>query len=108
MFFIGATGQIITLILTVILPLFFFISAPSAEILKSGVHFEIQHISPSGDVESHFHVTPVGNSAAIISTGKDFVHFITSEKVPPVIIHLTGKSIYPGNNENKAPPALFV
>ncbi len=108
MFFIGATGQIITLILTVVLPLFFFISAPSAEIPKSGAHFEIQQVSQSGDVETHFHVVPSGIPPAIIPSERiSFLHF-SSDKNPPVNFRHTWKSIYPGDNENKAPPVLFV
>jgi len=108
MFFIGATGQIITLILTFAIPLLFFVSAPAAKIQKSDVQSEIHYVSHSGDIKIRFPAPTPENSPAEITVNSVCSHHFSYDKIPTVNFPNRWKSVYPGNNENKAPPVLFA
>ncbi len=106
MFFVGATGQILTLILTVCLPFVFLFSAePKADLLKETLLFEniqIQQEIVSFEnnlFQIHFdsvenvHDTKIGFEDTFI------------QKIPITMILLKWKSFCAESSGNKAPPA---
>jgi hypothetical protein len=107
MFFIGITGQLITLILTVCLPFVFLVSSQQKTVFpEKAIQFEVQK-----------NLQQV-NSGKINSTKIDFsfsAHlqklkieiektFIQKNTLPKVLVKL--KSFYTKSSGNKAPPVI--
>jgi len=107
MFFVGATGQLLTLILTVCLPCIFLFSAqPKTELLGETLLIEYH--------DSHQLITQVENSTFQIHF--DFVENLQNihtefedssiQKIPHKKVRVKWKSFYAKSCGNKAPPAF--
>lgn len=106
MFFVGATGQLLTLVLTVCLPFVFFLSGnKKVELDENSQFVEIQHNKISFDVSD--------------SESVDFVDFVCEEpnpsgviltadpllKIPLLSFPLKTHSFSLDSSGNKAPPS---
>ncbi len=105
MFFVGATGQILTLILTVCLPFVFLFSAePKAELLKETLLFEniqIQHETFSFENNSfQIHIDSVEN----VDDTKIGFEDTFIQKTPIIKDLIRWKSFCAESSGNKAPP----
>ena len=107
MFFVGATGQLLTLLLTVCLPLVFLVSGhQKIEIQQSNLNLDIQqnyqNISSfeldSSDSFVYFSAEIQNNWIEI--KGSDL------QKIPRVSFKVKWKSFCLNDSGNKAPPAF--
>lgn len=108
MFFVGATGQILTLILTVCLPFVFLFSAEQkTELIKETLLFEnIQTQQEIVSFESNsfqIHFDSVENLQAIKIGFEDT--FI--QKTPLTKVRIKWKSFCAESSGNKAPPVTY-
>jgi len=106
MFFVGATGQLLTLILTVCLPFVFLVSAqPKTDLLQETLNFETQiirqEISAAETLcfESDFDCTD-NFQGMDIEFNEIFI-----QKIHPPEFLVKWKSFYTESSGNKAPPA---
>lgn len=108
MFFVGATGQLLTLILTVCLPfVFLFSPQPESELQQETFVFENQKIHQK--IDSHeissfvlsFHCIEKIQENYKTEFEKSFI-----QKIPPKIFCLKWKSFYAESSGNKAPPSF--
>jgi len=107
MFFVGATGQLLTLILTVCLPFVFLVSAhPKTELVQKTLNFETQ-------VTRQEISTPEISFSAFDLDCADKVQFtdiqnneIFIQKIHPPEFRVKWKSFYTESSGNKAPPAF--
>lgn len=109
MFFVGSTGQLLTLILTVCLPMVLLFSAePKTELLKETLLFEtiqIQHeIVSFENNASQIHFDSIEN---LQKPKIDFEENIIL-KTPIPKDKTKWKSIYTKSSGNKAPPVFPV
>jgi hypothetical protein len=109
MFFVGATGQLLTLILTVCLPFVFLVSSqPKTELLQETLNFENQIIQPEVSFTEinnfKFDVTCTDKLQNINVEVKIKEIFI--RKIPPVEFLVKWKSFYSESSGNKAPPSF--
>jgi len=105
MFFVGATGQLLTLILTVCLPFVFLVSSqPKTEMLQETLNFETritqQEVSAS---EINCFVFDQ-NCTDKLQNSKLEVKEIFIQKRPPTEFRVKWKSFYAESSGNKAPP----
>jgi hypothetical protein len=107
MFFVGATGQLLTLILTVCLPFVFLLSGqPKNELLQEKALFDIQN--------NHQEITSTTINSLELSVYFDEnienINFKVDDsyvkKLPPKSYRIKWKSFYTESSGNKAPPAF--
>lgn len=108
MFFVGATGQILTLILTVCLPFVLLFSAePKAELFKETLLFESiqiqQEIVSFENNSFQIHFNTVEN---IKDTKIDFEDTFI-QKIPIKKDLIKWKSFCEESSGNKAPPTIY-
>ncbi len=108
MFFVGATGQILTLILTVCLPCVFLFSAePKASLLNETLLFEniqIQQEILSFENNS-FQIN--FNSVENLQDVKIAFEFTFIQKIPVTKDLIKWKSVCAESSGNKAPPSYY-
>ncbi len=107
MFFVGSTGQILTLILTVCLPFVFLVSSePKAELLKDTLLFEniqIQHETFSFEYNSfQIQLAPSEND----DDTKTWLEDTFIQKIPITKDLIKWKSFCAESSGNKAPPTF--
>jgi hypothetical protein len=107
MFFVGATGQILTLILTVCLPFVFLFSAePKSKLLKETLLFEniqIQHQNVSFDNNSfQIQLATVEN----VDDTKPWLEDTFIQKITIAKNLIKWKSFCAESSGNKAPPTF--
>ena len=109
MFFVGATGQLLTLILTVSIPFMMLVTGhQKVELYEKQISFDIEHLNRfeiNIDNQTHF-------------SGSDFVaenkkchtifNFVRVLKTPPDKFRVSWKMIYLEYVGNKAPPLTFL
>ena len=111
MFFVGATGQVLTLILTVFLPFVFLVSAHPQAVLH--------HESPMIDAQITRHeitVTEYASSVSAFGCAEEFLEIepitgstfteIFLQKMHPPEISVKGWLFYIESSGNKAPPVF--
>ncbi len=107
MFFVGATGQLLTLILTVCLPFVFFLSGPrNIEISDSSLQIEvrqIQHEVIHNEIDS---VSYSEANAAESQLCNLVIDNCTCEKIPLREFNVKRESFYIDSSGNKAPPVF--
>jgi hypothetical protein len=106
MFFVGATGQLLTLILTVCLPFVFLVSSqPKLEVLQETVNFENQkkqqEITSSEIISSDFIFNSIEKNQKISIE----VDGIAIQKIPLLEFRVK-KTFYAESSGNKAPPSF--
>ena len=106
MFFIGATGQLLTLILTVCLPFVFLFSAePKTDLLKETFLFDTVQIQKEiislENNSFQIHFDSIENLQDIKTSFEDT--FI--QKLPISKVRIKRKSFCAESSGNKAPPA---
>jgi hypothetical protein len=107
MFFVGATGQLLTLILTVCLPFVLLVSAqPQTELLQETLNFETQitQLEVSAPEISCFALE--FNSAEKFQDNDIEFYEIFIQKIHPTEFRVKWKSFYIENSGNKAPPVF--
>lgn len=107
MFFVGATGQLLTLILTVCLPFVLLVSAqPKTELLQETLNFETQiiQLEVSSSVINCF-VFDL-NCADKLQNNEIEVNEIFIQKIHPPEFRVKWKSFYTESSGNKAPPVF--
>ena len=107
MFFVGATGQLLTLILTVCLPFVFLFSAqPKTNLLNDSSlikNHELNHQITKIDNNSiEFQFETIENITVELPDLEEAIF----EKLPRERYHVKWKSFYLKSSGNKAPPAL--
>jgi len=105
MFFVGATGQLITLILTVCLPFVFLVSAqPKTELIQETFNFETQiiRLEVSATEISCFEFD-FKYADKLQNIDVDF-NEIFIQKIHPPDFLVKWKSYYTESSGNKAPP----
>jgi hypothetical protein len=105
MFFVGATGQLLTLILTVCLPFVFLVSSqPKTELLQETLNFEtrISHQEVSAPEINCFEFDQ--NCTDKLQSSSIEVNEIIIQKMPPPEFLVKWKSFYNESSGNKAPP----
>lgn len=107
MFFVGATGQILTLMLTVCLPFVFFFSGhQNIEISDSALQIEVRQIQHE---VIHHEISAVSYSEI---TAEETQHCdlilkdYTYRKIPLREFNVKKESFYIGSSGNKAPPVF--
>ena len=108
MFFIGASGQLITLILTVCLPFIFFLSGDqSINISNSSIQIEVY--------QTHHEIVYNEETNIILSYNADYIenqysNFIsvnsTYKKIPIRDYNIKKDIFYIDSSGNKAPPVF--
>ncbi len=105
MFFVGVTGQLITLILTVCLPFVFLVSSqPKTTLLQKKLNFEnqIPHREVSNDeIDCVSFDFIAANNVQHINIE---VREIFIQKIPQKKFRVKWKSFYAESSGNKAPP----
>lgn len=108
MFFVGATGQLLTLILTVCLPFVFLVSSQSKTILpQETVQFDLQkdyqEVSSNeiNTIEFSF------NCVDKLQNIKIELDEIFIQKIPQKKFCVKWKSFYAESSGNKAPPSFY-
>jgi hypothetical protein len=107
MFFVGATGQLLTLILTVCLPFVFLVSSqPKTELVQKTLNFETQinQLEVSAPEISCFAFEL--NSADKLQENDAEFYEIFIQKIHPAEFHVKWKSFYTESSGNKAPPVF--
>ena len=107
MFFVGATGQLLTLILTVCLPFVFLVSAqPKTELLQETLNFETQitQLEISAPEISCFEFDL--SSTDKFQDNDIEVNEIFIQKMHPPEVREKWKSFYTESSGNKAPPVF--
>jgi len=107
MFFVGATGQLLTLILTVCLPFVFLVSSqPKTELLQETLNFEtrINQQEVSSPEISCFVIDL--NCTDKFQDNDIEVSDIFIQKIPPTEFRVKWKSFYTESSGNKAPPSF--
>lgn len=110
MFFVGATGQILTLILTVCLPFVLLVSGNQKIDVQSPSNYlivnqEVQRLSFSEkSVFCYATELVVDETSNSIFKFDDFPEI---NQFPPDNIHVKWKSVYSTSSGNKAPPVIF-
>jgi hypothetical protein len=105
MFFVGATGQLLTLILTVCLPFVFLVSAqPKTELVQKTLNFETQitQIEVSAPETSCFAFEL--NFADKLQDNDFEFEDIFIQKMHPTEFRVKWKSFCTESSGNKAPP----
>ncbi len=108
MFFVGATGQLLTLILTVCLPFVFFLSGnQSINISNSSLQIEVsqvQHEIAAGNEVNTFTYT---DAKSIEDWYYNFVsENISHKKIPLREFNVKKDLFYTDSSGNKAPPVF--
>ena len=107
MFFVGATGQLLTLILTVCLPFVFLVSSqPKLEVLQETVNFENQkkqQVITSSEITSPDFIFTFIEKDQIISIE---VEGLVIQKMP-LLEFREKKTFYTESSGNKAPPSFY-
>jgi hypothetical protein len=107
MFFIGITGQLITLILTVFLPFVFLVSSQSKTVFpeKTGQSEVLKNLQPvnSGKINSTKIDFSFSANLQKLKIGIEKT-FIQKNTLPKVLVKL--KSFYSKSSGNKAPPVI--
>ena len=107
MFFVGATGQLLTLILTVCLPFVFLVSSqPKLEVLQETVNFENQkkqQVITYSEITSPDFIFTTIEKDQIISIE---VEGLVIQKMHPPEVREKWKSFYTESSGNKAPPVF--
>ena len=108
MFFVGATGQLLTLILTVCLPFVFLFSAqPKTELLNDSLLIKNlgfkQQITTVENIFTDIQIESIDN---IPASPPDLEESIF-KKLPINNFHVKWKSFYLESSGNKAPPATL-
>lgn len=106
MFFVGATGQLLTLILTVCLPFVFLVSAqPKTELLHETLNFETQITQlevSAPEISCEFDLNCTDKHQDIdIEFNEIFI-----QKMHPPEFRVKWKSFYTESSGNKAPPVF--
>jgi hypothetical protein len=107
MFFIGITGQLITLILTVCLPFVFLVSSqPKKGLPEKAIQFEVQkNLQPSNCAKIYSTKIVFSLSAQLQKLKIEIEKpFIQKHTLPKVLVRL--KSFYTKSSGNKAPPVI--
>jgi len=107
MFFVGITGQLITLILTVFLPFVFLVSSqPKIELVHETLNFEnpIAHYDNSSAKINCF-ITHSYYSQKLQDI-KIVVKEVVIQKMLPTEFRVKWKSFYAESSGNKAPPEI--
>jgi hypothetical protein len=107
MFFVGATGQLLTLILTVCLPFVFLVSSqpktiPSQETVQLDLQKSVHEVS-SQEVSSLDFSFIFADKLQINNIEPDNT-FI--QKIPPENFQINWKTFYAESSGNKAPPSF--
>jgi len=107
MFFVGATGQLLTLILTVCLPFIFLVSAqPKTELLQETLNFETQITQLEVSVpEISCFAFELNSADKLQDNDFEFVE-IFIQKMHPTEFRVKWKSFYTESSGNKAPPVF--
>lgn len=107
MFFIGATGQILTLILSVCLPFVFLFSAgPKANLLTEPFFFEnIQVQQETVYFGNNSFQTGIELDESMDETNADFEDS-RNQKIPDTKNQVNWKLFFSESSGNKAPPAF--
>lgn len=108
MFFIGATGPILTLILTVCLPFVFLVSGQQKLTLESPVNLLVIHQNQNEITftESNVYDYQSDFVADIKNHQFEFEDFPTLQKFPFSDFQVRWKSVYSKSSGNKAPPVF--
>lgn len=110
MFFVGATGQILTLILTVCLPFVLLVSGnQKIEVQPSASNFtvtqKVQELSFNESTTFSFTIeSAIDESKHFIF---NFEHFPEIRQIPFDNYHVKWKSVYSTSSGNKAPPVIL-
>jgi hypothetical protein len=109
MFFVGATGQLLTLILTVCLPFVFLFSAqPKTEILNDTLlisqHEIKQHVSTVENISFEIQIESTQN---VLLCHSDFESPFLN-KLPGNNFRIKWKPVHLDSSGNKAPPVSAV
>jgi len=108
MFFIGATGQLLTLILTVCLPLIFFVTQPAkahdeiALISYKPGNTEVTAYNESFSEQVTFELAALDSEQRII----EYPLWLLEKSAFPDIVFFHAQLI-PSNQSNKAPPVIY-
>ena len=107
MFFVGATGQLLTLILTVCLPFVFFFSGhQNIEIADSSLQIEVREIHHN---VIHHEVNAVSYDELILAENQhsNFVfETYKRKKIPLREFNIKTETFYIDSSGNKAPPVF--
>jgi len=108
MFFVGATGQLLTLILTVCLPFVFFISTPT----NPQIAQETSFVNPIGIyteiVSNEIHSKQIqAESTFEVSEISFYSETNSSIEYPPGNNHCCQSIYYQTSSGNKAPPTFL-
>jgi hypothetical protein len=107
MFFVGATGQLLTLILTVCLPFVLLVSAqPKTELLQETLNFETQITQLEITAPEISCIAFELNSADKLQDNDIEFCEIFIQKMHPHEFRVKWKSFYTESSGNKAPPAF--
>ena len=109
MFFVGATGQLLTLILTVSIPFMMLVSGHSKaeEHNEKQISFDIEHLAQFGiNSNNQTNFTDFNFVAENTKCHKIF-QFVKELKTPPDKFGLERAKIYLEDIGNKAPPTTF-
>ena len=106
MFFVGATGQLLTLILTVCLPFVFLFSAqPKTEMLNDSLLINNQELhqqfSSIENISVDHQIETIENIMVSLPDLEESIF----KKLPPDYTHIKWKSVHLKSSGNKAPPA---
>jgi len=108
MFFVGATGQLLTLILTVCLPFVLLVSAqPKTELLQETINFETQITQLEVSAQEISCFTFDLNFTSNFQDNEIGCNEISIQKIHPPEIRVKWKSFYTESSGNKAPPVFF-
>jgi hypothetical protein len=105
MFFVGATGQLLTLILTVCLPFVFLVSShPKSELLQETLNFENRIFQQEVSSPEINYYTFDLNCADKLQDINPEINEIFIQKIPPAEFRVKWKNFYTESSGNKAPP----
>ena len=109
MFFVGATGQLLTLILTVCLPFVFLLSGNQKLEVQSPTNY-VSIVQIHEEMVSH-EISTTDYKADFIKEEKnchfEFDDFLTKQEFPDYNFHVKWKSVYSKSSGNKAPPVFL-
>ena len=107
MFFVGATGQLLTLILTVCLPFVLLFSAqPKTELLQETLSFESQISQPEVSTTDFSCFALECNATLKFQVNNIEFYQIFMQKMHPTEFCVGWKSYYTESSGNKAPPVF--
>jgi len=107
MFFVGATGQLLTLILTVCLPFVFFLSGnQSINITDSSLQIEVRQVQHEIAFNEVNTVSPSETSATEIQHYNFIAETHLYKKIPLREFNIKQDLFYIESSGNKAPPVF--